>query len=70
VVDGIGAGYGHPSARGQVARGLAAAHGLTLEPTYGAKAFAALPALAAGGFRRVVFWHTFALPPHLPDRSA
>jgi 1-aminocyclopropane-1-carboxylate deaminase/D-cysteine desulfhydrase-like pyridoxal-dependent ACC family enzyme len=70
VVDGIGAGYGHPSARGQAARGLAAAHGLTLEPTYGAKAFAALPALAAGGFRRVVFWHTFALPAHLPERPA
>jgi 1-aminocyclopropane-1-carboxylate deaminase/D-cysteine desulfhydrase-like pyridoxal-dependent ACC family enzyme len=70
VVDGIGAGYGHPSAPGEVARGLAAGHGLTLEPTYGAKAFAALPALAARGFRRVVFWHTFALPPHFAERPA
>jgi D-cysteine desulfhydrase len=70
IVSGIGAGYGHPSARGEVARALAAAHGLILEPTYGAKAFAALPALATRGFRRVVFWHTFASPPHLRDRPA
>ena len=70
VVDGIGAGYGHPSARGEVARALAATHGLILEPTYGAKAFGALPTLATRGFRRVVFWHTFAAPPHLPERPA
>jgi len=70
VVNGIGAGYGHPSAAGERARALAAMHGLVLEPTYGAKAFAALPALARGGFRRVVFWHTFALPPRFPERSA
>jgi len=70
VVDGIGAGYGHPSARGEVARALAAAHGLILEPTYGAKAFGALPALATRGFRRVVFWNTFAWPPHVPERLA
>lgn len=68
VLDGIGAGYGHPSAAGEVARALAAVHGLTLEPTYGAKAFAALPMLATRGFRRVVFWHTFALPPHFSER--
>jgi D-cysteine desulfhydrase len=70
LVDGIGAGYGHPSPPGEVARALAATQGLRLEPTYGAKAFAALPALAARGFRRVVFWHTFALPAHLPERPA
>jgi len=40
---------------------LAARHGVTLDPTYGAKAFAALRALPPG-FRRVVFWHTFAAP--------
>lgn len=68
VIDGIGAGYGHPSVPGGVARALAAAHGLILEPTYGAKAFAALPVLATRGFRRVVFWHTFALPPSDLDR--
>jgi D-cysteine desulfhydrase len=70
VVDGIGAGYGHPSATGEVARTLAATHGVILEPTYGAKAFGTLPALATRGFRRVVFWHTFALPPHLPECPA
>ena len=50
VVDGIGAGYGHPSVPGEVARALAAAHGLILEPTYGAKAFAALPLSRRAGF--------------------
>jgi D-cysteine desulfhydrase len=70
IVDGIGAGYGHPSGPGEVARALAATHGLMLEPTYGAKALAALPALVTRGFRRVIFWHTFAMPSHVPDRSA
>jgi len=57
VVDGLGAGYGHPSPDGERARVLAADHGLTLDPTYGAKAFATLP-----GMQRVVFWNTFAWP--------
>ena len=57
VVDGLGAGYGHPSPAGERARLLAADHGLTLDPTYGAKAFAAIPVR-----QRVVFWHTFAWP--------
>ena len=57
VVDGLGAGYGHPSAAGERARVLAADHGLTLDPTYGAEAFAAIP-----GMQKVVFWNTFAWP--------
>ena len=57
VVNGLGAGYGHPSPAGERARVLAAEHGLRLDPTYGAKAFAAIPAK-----QRVVFWHTFAWP--------
>jgi D-cysteine desulfhydrase len=57
VVDGLGAGYGHPSPAGERARLLAADHGLTLDPTYGAKAFATLH-----GMQRVVFWNTFAWP--------
>ena len=57
VVDGLGAGYGHPSPDGERARVLAADHGLALDPTYGAKAFATLP-----GMQRVVFWNTFAWP--------
>jgi D-cysteine desulfhydrase len=69
IVNGIGAGYGHPTADGEGARALTAAHGLTLEPTYGAKAFAALTS-AARRYRRVVFWHTFAMPPHNPEQFA
>src|SRR5207247_2041564 len=38
--------------------GTAAGLGLA----YGAKGFAAVPELARRGFRRIVFWHTFALP--------
>jgi 1-aminocyclopropane-1-carboxylate deaminase/D-cysteine desulfhydrase-like pyridoxal-dependent ACC family enzyme len=57
VVDGLGAGYGHPSPAGERARLIAAEHGLQLDPTYGAKAFAAMPVK-----QRVVFWHTFAWP--------
>jgi len=61
VVDGVGPGYGHPTPAGEEARELAARHGVTLDSTYSAKAFAALAALPAG-FRRVMFWHTFAAP--------
>jgi len=61
VVDGLGPGYGHPTPAGEAARELVARHGVTLDATYGAKAFAALGALPAA-FRRVVFWHTFAAP--------
>lgn len=61
VVDALGPGYGHPTPAGEAAQELAARHGVMLDPTYGAKAFAALRALPAG-FRRVVFWHTFAAP--------
>ena len=57
VVDGLGVGYGHPSPAGERARVTAAEHGLRLDPTYGAKAFAVL-----AGMQRVVFWHTFAWP--------
>jgi len=61
VLDGLGAGYGHPTSAGEAARELASRHGVMLDPTYGAKAFAALRELPPG-FRRVVFWHTFAAP--------
>lgn len=62
VWDGLGRGYGHPTPAGEAARRDAARQGLILDSTYSAKAFAALPAIAALGFRRVVFWHTFAPP--------
>ena len=62
VVDGLGRGYGHPTPEGEAAGRLASEHGLTLDATYGAKAFAHLMRLATGDVQRVVFWHTFALP--------
>lgn len=62
VVDGLGAGYGHPTPEGETARRLATEHGLTLESTYGAKAFAVLAQRATRNSQRVVFWHTFAVP--------
>ncbi len=62
VVNAMGDGYGYPSAAGEAARALTAAHGLALDSTYGAKAFAVLAGLGPRGFRRIVFWHTFALP--------
>jgi 1-aminocyclopropane-1-carboxylate deaminase/D-cysteine desulfhydrase-like pyridoxal-dependent ACC family enzyme len=62
IVDGVGKGYGHPTPEGEAARRLASEHGLALDPTYGAKAFAHLLRLATGDVQRVVFWHTFAVP--------
>jgi 1-aminocyclopropane-1-carboxylate deaminase/D-cysteine desulfhydrase-like pyridoxal-dependent ACC family enzyme len=69
INDALGAGYGHPTSAGESARTLAAEHGLVLDSTYGAKAFAALPECARRGFRRVVFWHTFARP-SVPESAA
>lgn len=66
VVDGVGAGYGHPTPAGEAARTLAAQHGLVLDSTYGAKAFALLAQRATWGGQRIVFWHTFAPPPPEP----
>ncbi|HYL56395.1 MAG TPA: pyridoxal-phosphate dependent enzyme [Gemmatimonadales bacterium] len=62
IVDGLGRGYGWPTADGETARELAAEHGVALDPTYGAKAFAVLMRRAAGNVQRAVFWHTFAVP--------
>jgi 1-aminocyclopropane-1-carboxylate deaminase/D-cysteine desulfhydrase-like pyridoxal-dependent ACC family enzyme len=55
----FGAGYGHPTRAGEEAMQVAADLGLTLEPTYTAKAFAAaLDQLGRG--KRVAFVQTFA----------
>lgn len=62
IVDGLGRGYGWPTVDGEAAARLAARHGLVLDPTYGAKAFAVLLRRATGNVHRVVFWHTFAAP--------
>ncbi len=69
ILDALGRGYGLPTAAGESARSRAAEHGLVLDPTYGAKAFAVLPECARRGFRRVVFWHTFARP-SIPESAA
>jgi D-cysteine desulfhydrase len=67
MVNGLGRGYGWPTAEGERARGLASEHGLTLDPTYGAKAFAFLLQRATYNVQRVVFWHTFAVPVSPPE---
>ncbi|HEU5261073.1 MAG TPA: pyridoxal-phosphate dependent enzyme [Gemmatimonadales bacterium] len=69
VVDGLGPGYGYPTAQGEAARRLAAEHGLVLDPTYGAKAFAFLLQRATNDVQRVVFWHTFAFPSRPPESA-
>jgi len=67
IVDGLGSGYGHPTPEGEAASRLASEHGLTLDPTYGAKAFAFLLRRATPNVQRVVFWHTFAVPAATPE---
>jgi 1-aminocyclopropane-1-carboxylate deaminase/D-cysteine desulfhydrase-like pyridoxal-dependent ACC family enzyme len=62
IMNRLGRGYGHPTPAGEQATRLAAGHGIALDPTYGAKAFAAVPELTHRGYRRIVFWHTFAPP--------
>jgi 1-aminocyclopropane-1-carboxylate deaminase/D-cysteine desulfhydrase-like pyridoxal-dependent ACC family enzyme len=70
VIDGLGAGYGHPTAAGEAAREHARTLGLALDSTYGGKAFAALAHPALGRVDRIVFWHTFASPDGLPHPAA
>jgi D-cysteine desulfhydrase len=65
VLDDYGSTYGRPTAAGESARRDSGGYGLVLDSTYGAKTFAALPEVGSRGFRRVVFWHTFAVPPVL-----
>ena len=71
IADGRGGkGYGHPTPEGESARRLAAEHGLVLDSTYGAKAFAVLLQRGTWNVQRVVFWHTFGVlsPPPEPAR--
>jgi D-cysteine desulfhydrase family pyridoxal phosphate-dependent enzyme len=63
----VGHGYGTPSPEGQeAARRLARGAGVLLDPTYTAKAFAALLDLHANGHLGsdgpLIFWHTGGLP--------
>ena len=61
TVDGrwFGSGYGKPTSAGDAAMASAAALGLALEPTYTAKAFAAVLDRVRRG-ERVVFVQTFS----------
>jgi len=67
IVNALGRGYGWPTVDGESARGVAATHGLVLDPTYGAKAFAVLLRRGTWKVRRVVFWHTFGMPSPAPE---
>lgn len=58
----LGDGYGVPTDRGMNAIGIAGrAHGLTLEPTYTAKAFGGIIAnKVKWNGKRVLYWHTLS----------
>ena len=62
VLDGMGPGYGHPTADGEEAREWAREAGIAVDSTYGGKALAGLPRVVRAGSKRVVFWHTYAAP--------
>jgi D-cysteine desulfhydrase len=62
----LGEGYGHATVAGEAATRRASEVGLTLDPTYTAKAFArALDELSPrpGPPRRVLYWHTLSAAP-------
>jgi D-cysteine desulfhydrase len=54
----LGDGYGVPTDRGETLREMAADHGLTLDPTYTAKAVAAVADRFDG--ETVCYWHTLS----------
>jgi hypothetical protein len=68
----LGAGYGSATVEGDEATELAHTHaGLTLDPTYTAKAFAcALWFVRARRARTVLFWHTLSSAPMAPLLAA
>jgi 1-aminocyclopropane-1-carboxylate deaminase/D-cysteine desulfhydrase-like pyridoxal-dependent ACC family enzyme len=63
-----GAGYGHATAQGEDATRAAGPRGITLDPTYTAKAFAAALARArdATSSRTILYWHTLSSAPMGP----
>lgn len=69
VVDGrfLGRGYGHSTPEGDEATDMAREAGLTLDPTYTAKAFAsALWRVRARQGRTILYWHTLSSAPMGP----
>ena len=59
----MGRGYGIPSAEGESATQFASSCGLTLDPTYTAKAFAAALDRSRHSPRNVLYWHTLSAKP-------
>lgn len=63
----MGRGYGHPTEEGANAIEVAREAGLTLDPTYTAKAFACALDVARRGVRRdILYWHTLSTSPLEP----
>lgn len=65
----MGAGYGEPTSRGEAATRRAAQVGLTLDPTYTAKAFAAAldeVERSTSNKRVLLYWHTLSSAPLAP----
>lgn len=64
----LGRGYGHPTSAGDAAMREAARLGLTLDPTYTAKAFAGAldRAKSSSGSGPVLYWHTLSSAPMEP----
>ena len=64
----VGAGYGKPTPAADAATEAFASHGIDLDPTYTAKAAAAL--LERDDLSRVLYWHTLSgAVPELPPRD-
>jgi 1-aminocyclopropane-1-carboxylate deaminase/D-cysteine desulfhydrase-like pyridoxal-dependent ACC family enzyme len=64
-VDGrwLGRGYGYATPEGEVAMRRASSEGVTLDPTYTAKAFACALERARRKDERVLYWHTLSSAP-------
>jgi 1-aminocyclopropane-1-carboxylate deaminase/D-cysteine desulfhydrase-like pyridoxal-dependent ACC family enzyme len=63
----LGAGYGHRTEAGSAATIAAASVGLTLDPTYTAKTFAAvLDRMTEGRAKTILYWHTLSSAPMGP----
>jgi D-cysteine desulfhydrase len=63
----LGGGYGHATPHGERATRIAESVGLTLDPTYTAKAFAAaLDRVSLGRERTILYWHTLSRAPMAP----
>jgi 1-aminocyclopropane-1-carboxylate deaminase/D-cysteine desulfhydrase-like pyridoxal-dependent ACC family enzyme len=62
----LGRGYGYRTSAGELATHVAAEQGLTLDPTYTAKAFACALDRMRSGREVVLFWHTLSAAPMAP----